>query len=122
MLDVNKQKELDQIINLHRDWVRGETFEDTKLALENSSDDRISYLLETADMKMKYEMIITILDTFDTHRSRKLLLPYTEFLSFIKEVNRGKSLREVYEELYFMALEQIKTKYIPTSGITTNII
>jgi hypothetical protein len=122
MLDVNKQKELDQIINLHRDWVRGETFEDTKLALENSSDDRISYLLETADMKMKYEMIITILDTFDTHRSRKLLLPYTEFLSFIKEVNRGKNVREVYEELYFMALEQIKTKYIPTSGITTNII
>lgn len=122
MLDVNKQKELDQIINLHRDWVRGETFEDTKLALENSSDDRISYLLETADMKMKYEMIITILDTFDTHRSRKLLLPYTEFLSFIKEVNRGKNLREVYEELYFMALQQIKTKYIPTSGITTNII
>ena len=122
MLDVNKQKELDQIINLHRDWVRGETFEDTKLALENSSDDRISYLLETADMKMKYEMIITILDTFDTHRSRKILLPYTEFLSFIKEVNRGKNVREVYEELYFMALEQIKTKYIPTSGITTNII
>ena len=122
MLDVNRQKELDQIINLHRDWVRGETFEDTKLALENSSDERISYLLETADMKMKYEMIITILDTFDTHRSRKLLLPYTEFLSFIKEVNRGKNLREVYEELYFMALEQIKTKYIPTSGITTNII
>jgi len=122
MLDVNKQKELDQIINLHRDWIRGETFEDTKLALENSSDERISYLLETADMKMKYEMIITILDTFDTHRSRKLLLPYTEFLSFIKEVNRGKNLREVYEELYFMALEQIKTKYIPTSGITTNII
>lgn len=122
MLDVNRQKELDQIINLHRDWVRGETFEDTKLALENSSDDRISYLLETADMKMKYEMIITILDTFDTHRSRKLLLPYTEFLSFIKEVNRGKNVREVYEELYFMALEQIKTKYIPMSGITTNII
>ena len=122
MLDVNRQKELDQIINLHRDWVRGETFEDTKLALENSSDDRISYLLDTADMKMKYEMIITILDTFDTHRSRKLLLPYTEFLSFIKEVNRGKNLREVYEELYFMALEQIKTKYIPASGITTNII
>ena len=122
MLDVNRQKELDQIINLHRDWVRGETFEDTKLALENSSDERISYLLETADMKMKYEMIITILDTFDTHRSRKLLLPYTEFLSFIKEVNRGKNLREVYEELYFMALEQIKTKYIPMSGITTNII
>jgi hypothetical protein len=122
MLDVNRQKELDQIINLHRDWVRGETFEDTKLALENSSDERISYLLETADMKMKYEMIITILDTFDTHRSRKLLLPYTEFLSFIKEVNRGKNVREVYEELYFMALEQIKTKYIPTSGITTNII
>ena len=122
MLDVNRQKELEQIINLHRDWVRGETFEDTKLALENSSDERISYLLETADMKMKYEMIITILDTFDTHRSRKLLLPYTEFLSFIKEVNRGKSLKEVYEELYFMALEQIKTKYIPASGITTNII
>ena len=122
MLDVNRQKELDQIINLHRDWVRGETFEDTKLALENSSDERISYLLETADMKMKYEMIITILDTFDTHRSRKLLLPYTESLSFIKEVNRGKNVREVYEELYFMALEQIKTKYIPTSGITTNII
>ena len=122
MLDVNRQKELEQIINLHRDWVRGETFEDTKLALENSSDDRISYLLETADMKMKYEMIITILDTFDTHRSRKLLLPYTEFLSFIKEVNRGKNVREVYEELYFMALEQIKTKYIPMSGITTNII
>ena len=122
MLDVNRQKELDQIINLHRDWVRGETFEDTKLALENSSDERISYLLETADMKMKYEMIITILDTFDTHRSRKLLLPYTEFLSFIKEVNRGKNVREVYEELYFMALEQIKTKYIPMSGITTNII
>lgn len=122
MLDVNRQKELDQIINLHRDWVRGETFEDTKLALENSSDDRISYLLETADMKMKYEMIITILDTFDTHRSRKLLLPYTEFPSFIKEVNRGKNVREVYEELYFMALEQIKTKYIPMSGITTNII
>ena len=122
MLDINRQKELDQIINLHRDWVRGETFEDTKLALENSSDDRISYLLETADMKMKYEMIITILDTFDTHRSRKLLLPYTEFLSFIKEVNRGKNVREVYEELYFMTLEQIKTKYIPTSGITTNII
>ena len=122
MLDVNRQKELEQIINLHRDWVRGETFEDTKRALENSSDDRISYLLETADMKMKYEMIITILDTFDTHRSRKLLLPYTEFLSFIKEVNRGKNVREVYEELYFMALEQIKTKYIPMSGITTNII
>lgn len=122
MLDVNRQKELDQIINLHRDWIRGETFEDTKLALENSSDERISYLLETADMKMKYEMIITILDTFDTHRSRKLLLPYTEFLSFIKEVNRGKNVREVYEELYFMTLEQIKTKYIPTSGITTNII
>jgi len=122
MLDTNRQKELDQIINLHRDWVRGETFEDTKLALENSSDERISYLLETADMKMKYEMIITILDDFETHRSRKLLLPYTEFLSFIKEVNRGKNLREVYEELYFMALEQIKTKYIPTSGITTNII
>ena len=122
MLDINRQKELDQIINLHRDWVRGETFEDTKLALENSSDERISYLLETADMKMKYEMIITILDTFDTHRNRKLLLPYTEFLSFIKEVNRGKNVREVYEELYFMALEQIKTKYIPTSGITTNIL
>ena len=122
MLDSNRQKELDQIINLHRDWVRGETFEDTKLVLDNSSDDRISYLLETADMKMKYEMIITILDTFDTHRSRKLLLPYTEFLSFIKEVNRGKNVREVYEELYFMTLEQIKTKYIPTSGITTNII
>lgn len=122
MLDINRQKELDQIINLHRDWVRGETFEDTKQVLENSSDERISYLLETADMKMKYEMIITILDTFDTHRSRKLLLPYTEFLSFIKEVNRGKNVREVYEELYFMTLEQIKTKYIPTSGITTNII
>lgn len=122
MLDINRQKELDQIINLHRDWVRGETFEDTKQVLENSSDERISHLLETADMKMKYEMIITILDTFDTHRSRKLLLPYTEFLSFIKEVNRGKNVREVYEELYFMTLEQIKTKYIPTSGITTNII
>lgn len=122
MLDINRQKELDQIINLHRDWVRGEKFEDTKLVLENSSDDRILYLLQTADMKMKYEMVITILDTFDSHRRRKLLLPYTEFLSFIKEVNRGKNIKEVYEELYFMALEQIKTKYIPISGITINII
>ena len=121
MLNVNRQKELDQIINLHSDWKRGETFEDTKQVLENSSDERISYLLQTADMKLKYEMIITILSTFDTHRHKKFLLPYTEFLSFIKEVNRG-NVREVYEELYFMALEQIKTNYIPVSGIIKNII
>ena len=121
MLDINRQKELNHIINLHKDWKRGETFEDTKQLLENSSNERISYLLKNADMKLKYEMIITILDTFDEHFHKKFLLPYTEFLSFIKQINHNVE-KEVYEEPYFMTLEQIKTNYIPISGIVKNII
>ena len=72
-------------------------------------------------MQLKYEKIITIIDIFNKPRHKKFLLPYTEFLSFIREINRG-SVKEVYEELYFMALEQIRTNYIPVSGIIKNII
>jgi hypothetical protein len=119
MLGNNKRKELINIINLHRDWKRGEVFEDTKVVLENSSDERISYLLENANMTMKYEMIITIVNSFNKNRFKKLLLPYSEFISLIKEINRGNESN--YEELYFMALEQIRTKYIPVSGILKDI-
>ena len=107
-------KEMNSVIELNRNFNRGYVnFDDTKLVLERSNDERVSYLLEVADMKMKFEMISIILSDFIEIRKRKLLLPYSEFLKFIKEINKVDSITEIQEELYFMSLEQIRTKYVP---------
>jgi hypothetical protein len=121
MLNKNQIKELEMITLLNKNFNSGDiSFDETKHIMENSSDDRISYLLKVSDQLVRYEMIITILTFFDRKRIKKLLLPYNEFVRFINELS-NKQPKEVLTELYFLACEQIRTGYIPASPLTINL-
>jgi penicillin-binding protein-related factor A (putative recombinase) len=120
MLNKNQIKELEMITLLNKKFNSGDiSFDETKHIMENSSDDRISYLLKVSDQLVRYEMIITILTFFDRKRIKKLLLPYNEFVRLINESNTQS--KEVLTELYFLACEQIRTGYIPASPLTINL-
>jgi hypothetical protein len=121
MLNKNQIKELEMITLLNKNFNSGDiSFDETKHIMENSSDDRISYLLKVSDQLVRYEMIITILTFFDRKRIKKLLLPYNEFVRFINELSNTQP-KEVLTELYFLACEQIRTGYIPASPLTINL-
>jgi hypothetical protein len=121
MLNKNQIKELEMITLLNKKFNSGDiSFDETKHIVENSSDDRISYLLKVSDQLVRYEMIITILTFFDRKRIKKLLLPYNEFVRFINELSNTQP-KEVLTELYFLACEQIRTGYIPASPLTINL-
>ena len=122
MLNKNQIKELEMITLLNKNFNSGDiSFDETKHIMENSSDDRISYLLKVSDQLVRYEMIITILTFFDRKRIKKLLLPYNEFVRFINELSNTQP-KEFLTELYFLACEQIRTGYIPASPLTINLI
>lgn len=121
MLNKNQIKELEMITLLNKNFNSGDiSFDETKHIMENSSDDRISYLLKVSDQLVRYEMIITILTFFDRKRIKKLLLPYNEFVRFINELSNTQP-KEFLIELYFLACEQIRTGYIPASPLTINL-
>jgi hypothetical protein len=121
MLNKNQIKELEMITLLNKNFNSGDiSFDETKHIMENSSDDRISYLLKVSDQLVRYEMIITILTFFDRKRIKKLLLTYNEFVRFINELSNTQP-KEVLTELYFLACEQIRTGYIPASPLTINL-
>jgi hypothetical protein len=121
MLNKNQIKELEMITLLNKNFNSGDiSFDETKHIMENSSDDRISYLLKVSDQLVRYEMIITILTFFDRKRIKKLLLPYNEFVRFINELSNTQP-KEVLTELYFLTCEQIRTGYIPASPLTINL-
>jgi hypothetical protein len=121
MLNKNQIKELEMITLLNKNFNSGDiSFDETKHIMENSSDDRISYLLKVSDQLVRYEMIITILTFLDRKRIKKLLLPYNEFVRFINELSNTQP-KEILTELYFLAYEQIRTGYVPASPLTINL-
>lgn len=110
---MDNQKDILMLNELYKRYNSGYSdFDDTKELIQNSSNDRIQYLLEVCDAKMRFEIIVCMLSELPLKRNIKLLNPYTEYLKFIKGLKQGISM-EAISELYFLAQEQIKTKYVP---------
>lgn len=109
----SNQKEILLLSELYRRYRSGQSdFDDTIEMVSNSSNDRISYLLNISDDRIRFELIVCMLSELPIERNRRLLNPYTEYVKFIKALQQNHPM-EVLEELYFLAKEQIRTKYEP---------
>lgn len=107
------QKEILLLSELYRRYSLGYLdFDDTKNLVRNSSNDRLSYLLNVSDNRIKFEIIVCLLSELSADRNIRLLNPYVEYVKFIKALHQNLPM-DVLEELYFLAQEQIKTKYVP---------
>lgn len=101
------------LTDLYRKFILDDTsLDDTKDLVRNSSNDRISYLLSVSDSRMRFEIIMCLLSELPILRNKYLLNPYTETLKLIKGLKENQS-KEIIDELYFLAEEQVKTKYSP---------
>lgn len=112
-MSLSNQKEILLFTELYKKYSLGQIdFDDTKNLVQNSSNDRLSYLLSSSDSRIKFELIVCLLSELPTKRNMHLLNPYVEFVRFIKAIHQNFAM-DVLEELYFLAQEQIKTKYVP---------
>lgn len=109
----SNKKELLLLAELYRRYSLGYSdFDDTKELVNTSSNDRLSYLLSVSDNRIKFELIICMLSELPAERNIRLLNAYVEYVKFIKALHQNLPM-DVLEELYFLAQEQIKTKYVP---------
>lgn len=110
---MDNYKEILKISELYKRYNLGYSdFDDSMELVQNSSNDRIEYLLTMSDDLMRFEIITCMLSELSIKRNIKLLNRYTEYLKFLKALKQDSSM-EILSELYFLAKEQIKTSYAP---------
>ena len=112
-MSLSNQKEVLLLSELYKRYSLGHLdFDDTKKLILNSSNERLSYLLNVSENRIKFEIIVCLLSELPAERNIRLLNPYLEYVKFIKALHQNLPL-DVLQELYFLAQEQIKTKYVP---------